>query len=300
MAVKKTSPSIFPHPIDCEKIVGHTDFLKTFMTAWDNRDTHPLHPVWILSGPKGIGKATLAYRLAKQIYGNIGDFFVLDIEHNIDKDGKSKTDSKTISVFTVREMIKKLQVSSMSGGWRVVLVDSVDELRMPEAGNAMLKILEEPPAKTIFFLISNQLANALPTIRSRARIEKLRPLTKTNIQQLCLTYMPESEINDDIINLCNGSFGKIAHLIETGGDKIYIDLLNLLNNKKSTAADIMALSEKIAVSPELYPLLTDAIAHFGLADLYPVAAEIISDMATLNIEARTSIFKIITKIKQCL
>ena len=128
----------FPHPMDNEYLVGHADTLRNFIMAWNQRDTHPIHPVWMLTGPMGIGKATLAYKIAKMVYGNIGDFFIIDQDRNIDKDGKPKPDGKVISVYTVRAMIDKMQMSSMSGDWRVVLIDSVDQLNTA-ASNAILK-----------------------------------------------------------------------------------------------------------------------------------------------------------------
>ena len=154
MAPRKKESCVynFPHPMENEYLVGHTDTLNNFVRAWENRDVHPLHPVWMLTGPMGIGKATLAYKIAKMVYGNVGDFFIIDQEHNIDKDGKPKPDGKVISVYTVRAMIDKMQMSSMSGDWRVILIDSVDQLNTA-ASNAILKLLEEPPAKTLFLLV---------------------------------------------------------------------------------------------------------------------------------------------------
>ena len=115
---KKTVEFNFPHPMDNDVLVGHGDTLQSFMDAWNNRETHPIHPVWMLTGPRGIGKATLAYKIAKMVYGNVGDFFIIDLDRNLDKDGKLKPDGKSISVFTVRAMIERMQMSSMSGQWR--------------------------------------------------------------------------------------------------------------------------------------------------------------------------------------
>ena len=149
MAKKKEVLFEFPKPIDNDCLIGHKNTLQTFVNAWENRDKHPIHPVWMLCGPRGIGKATLAYKIARMVYGNVGDFFIIDMAQNIDERGNLKTDAKAISVHTVRAMIEKMQMSSMSGNWRVVLIDSVDELTVA-AENAVLKLLEEPPQQTLF------------------------------------------------------------------------------------------------------------------------------------------------------
>ncbi len=300
MATKKKEVLFeFPSPMENDYLVGHRDTLKTFMDAWDNRETHPIHPVWMLCGPRGIGKATLAYKIAKQVYGNVGDFFIIDLAHNLDDRGNIKADAKNISVNTVRGMIERMQMSSMSGQWRVVLIDAVDELTVA-AENAILKLLEEPPQQTLFLLVTHQLSNVLPTVRSRARVEKMHPLTMSELRELCARFLGEEQISDEILKLSNGSFGKIANLKATGGDVIYEELLNVLQNKHSTASDIMDVSEKIAMSPALYGIVLDAIAALGLADIYPEANQAISDINRLNLKADITIFKIINEIKKCL
>ena len=246
---KKTSLDYeFPPPMDNDYMVGHSETLRNFVNAWENRETHPIHPVWMLTGPMGIGKATLAYKIAKIVYGNVGDFFIIDQERNIDKDGKIKSDSKTISVYTVRAMMNKMQLSSMSGDWRVVLIDSVDQLNTA-ASNAILKLLEEPPAKTLFLVVVHQLANVLPTVRSRSRVEKMRPLTISQLRELCAKFIPEEDVSTETLKLANGSFGRIANLKKSGGDAIYAELIEILNNKHATSADVMGLAEKIAPAP---------------------------------------------------
>ena len=289
----------FPHPMDNECLVGHADTLRNFISAWDNRDNHPVHPVWMLTGPRGIGKATLAYKIAKMVYGNVGDFFIVDIDRNIDKDGKSKPDGKVISVYTVRAMIDKMQMSSMSGDWRVILIDSVDQLNTA-ASNAILKLLEEPPAKTLFLLVVHQLANVLPTVRSRARVEKMRPLTMSQMRELCAKFIPEDEVSTETLKLSNGSFGKIANLKKSGGDAIYAELIDLLKNKHASTADVMIVAKKIAPEAELHGILLDAIAYFGLAELYPNATRAIADIKNVYLEPEIGIFKIIMEIKKCL
>lgn len=296
---KSTSSYKFPDPIDNDCLIGHGETLRTFTDAWAARDVHPIHPVWMLAGPRGIGKATLAYKIAKMVYGNVGDFFIIDLARNIDKDGKNKSDGKVISVYTVRAMIERMQMSSMSGDWRVVLIDSVDELNTA-ASNAILKLLEEPPAKTLFLLVVHQLSNVLPTVRSRARVEKMRPLTISNLRDLCTKFMPEDDISTDTLRLANGSFGRIANLKKSGGDEIYAELIETLQNPRANAADLMAIAKRIAPDAALHGILLDAIAHFGLAELYPVATHAIADIARIYLEPEIAIFKIITDIKKCL
>ena len=301
MAPRKKAVSTynFPHPMDNDYLVGHGDTLNNFLTAWNNRDTHPIHPVWMLTGTNGIGKATLAYKIAKMVYGNVGDFFIIDQDRNIDKDGKLKPDGKVISVYTVRAMIEKMQMSSMSGDWRVVLIDSVDQLNTA-ASNAILKLLEEPPAKTLFLLVVHQLANVLPTVRSRSRVEKMRPLTISQLRDLCVKFIPDEDISTETLKLANGSFGKIAALKQSGGDEIYAEMIDLLKNTRSTSGDVMTVAKKIAADAALHGILLDAIAYFGLAELYPQATRTINDIKTVYLEPETGIFKIIMEIKKCL
>lgn len=297
---KKTAPIYdFPHPMDNDTLIGHMRTVKNFMDAWNNRERHPIHPVWMLTGPRGIGKATLAYKLARMVYGNVGDFFIIDQSRNIDKDGKSKPDGKEISVYTVRGMIDKMQLSSMSGAWRVVLIDSLDELNKA-ASNAILKLLEEPPEKTLFLLVVHQLANVLPTVRSRARVEKMHPLSISELRDLCIKFMPDADVSSEILRLSNGSFGKIADMKRSGGDVIYDDLIETLQHSGTTSGDLMTIAKKIAPSPELYSIILDAIAYFGLADLYPMATKSIADITQVHLEPETGIFKILMDIKKCL
>ena len=300
MATKKKEVLFeFPNPMDNDCLIGHKNTLKTFMDAWDDRENHPIHPVWMLCGPRGIGKATLAYKIAKQVYGNVGDFFIIDLAHNLDDRGNLKPDAKMISVNTVRNMIDRMQMSSMSGQWRVILIDAVDELTVA-AENAILKLLEEPPQQTLFLLVTHQLSNVLPTVRSRARVEKMHPLTTSELRELCVKFMPDTEISSEILKLSNGSFGKIANLKATGGDIVYEELLNVLQNKHSNASDMMDVAEKIAISPALYGIVLDAIAYLNLADIYPSANQAISDINRLNLKPDITIFKIINEIKKSL
>jgi DNA polymerase-3 subunit delta' len=301
MAPRKSAKAAysFPNPIDNDELVGHTDVWNAFLDAWNARDVHPMHPVWMLTGPRGIGKATLAYKIAKHVYGNVGDFFIIDMAHNIDDKGKAKTDAKLISVHTVRGVIERMQLSSMSGRWRVIVIDSVDELSVA-ASNALLKLLEEPPAQTLFLLVVHQLTSVLPTVRSRARVEKMRPLTIAELRELCARFMGDAEISSETLRLANGSFGRVANLKSLWGDAIYDELVATLDNPQANASDLLAIARKIAPDNALYGILLDVIARFGLAELYPMATQQIANIARINLEPETAIFSIINDIKKCL
>ena len=80
MASKKKQISAynFPHPMDNEYMVGHADTLNNFISAWNQRDARPIHPVWMLTGPRGIGKSTLAYKIAKYFNLSIEEVFIFE------------------------------------------------------------------------------------------------------------------------------------------------------------------------------------------------------------------------------
>ena len=289
----KKSNFYFPKPIDATEVIGHDNTISEFKNAWKLKDEFSIHPVWMFTGTKGIGKATLAHTLAKEVYGNIGDFFLVDIDNNIDKNGALKKDSNIISVYTIRKVIEKLHVSSMSGEWRVVLIDSVDELNK-SASNALLKILEEPPEKTIFFLIVNKLSSVLPTIRSRSRVQKMTPLSNDNLRYLCSKFNISLE-SDSLLEISNGSFGKIAKLKELDGDIIYNDLINFLETKKSF--NIMSIVKKITADIQLYDIVLDVIAYFNLSNLYKEALIKITEMINLHLDPEVTLFDIINEIQ---
>ena len=146
----------------------------------------------------------------------------------------------------------------------------------------------------------HQLANVLPTVRSRARVEKMRPLSISELRDLCVRFMPDEEISTEILRLSNGSFGKIADMKRTGGDDVYDDLITTLQDTSATSSDLMMIAKKIAPNPELYSILLDAIAYFGLADLYPNATKSITATTNVHLEPELGIFKILMDIKKCL
>ena len=157
-----------------------------------------MHHAWLLAGRAGIGKATLAYRLARHVLARPDerDHSGKSLEVPTDSaaarqvaalshpgllvlrrpyDTKSKRFVSAIPVDEVRRLKSFLGLTSGENAWRVVIVDTADELNL-NAANALLKSLEEPPRRALFMLVASEPSGLLPTIRSRCRRLDLQPL----------------------------------------------------------------------------------------------------------------------------
>ena len=161
---------------------------------------------WILAGPEGAGKATLAYRIARALLepsalsdddsfdmpdttrafrliaaGAHPDLFVAERLY----DEKKERHQAEITVETIRKLTSFLNRTASGSGARVAIVDTADDMNR-NAANALLKALEEPPAGTTLLLLSSAPGRLLPTIRSRCRRVDLSPLENSDIEQLLL------------------------------------------------------------------------------------------------------------------
>lgn len=177
-------------------LIGHQTPEEAFLEAWA---AGRLHHAWLLAGPQGMGKAAFAARAARFLVthgqggegtppvplddmgdaaadrlvaaGNHPEMLLLTRQP---KD-KSKDLARNITIDQVRGMIRRLHFSLSLGDWRVIVVDAIDDLET-DAANALLKTLEEPPAQTVFFLVSHSPGRLLPTIRSRCRTLRFQPV----------------------------------------------------------------------------------------------------------------------------
>jgi len=192
----------FPHPRATTRLFGHETAERALADAFASGR---MHHGWLLSGPEGIGKATLAYRFARFVLADPASRDMLGGSLDIPDDDpaarqvralshpgllvvrraydtKTKRFPTTIAVDEVRRLKTFLGRTSDSGVWRVVIVDRADELNI-SAANALLKSLEEPPARTIFLLVSSAPGRLLATIRSRVRSLEMAPLSGTPLRQ---------------------------------------------------------------------------------------------------------------------
>ncbi|MEO5805146.1 AAA family ATPase [Devosia sp.] len=156
----------------------------------------------LLHGPQGIGKATLAFQLARTILTATGDEDGHRVSEQIASGAhpnvrvlrRAPKDAKgfytVIRVDEVRELRARLQQTRGRQGQRIAIVDSIDDCN-PSAANALLKTLEEPPADTTFFLISHRPGQLLPTIRSRCHSIALRPIADGDVRDILLAQRPE-------------------------------------------------------------------------------------------------------------
>jgi len=190
-------------PRETVALCGHVEAERALLTAYKSgRMPH----AWLIGGPPGIGKATLAYRLARFVLAHPdaqapavqkakslgvaddhpvarriaaqaqGDLLVLERVLN-EQTGKLYT---VIRVDDVRKAVPFFGSTAGAGGWRIAIVDAVDDLQR-EGANALLKVLEEPPPRALLLLVSHAPGRELPTIRSRCRRLLLRPLADADV-----------------------------------------------------------------------------------------------------------------------
>jgi DNA polymerase-3 subunit delta' len=202
MSKKGDDTALARQPRETVSLYGHQDAEAALLEAY--RGGQFPH-AWLIGGPHGIGKATLAYRMARFVLAqplpaapsvqNATSLAVdashpaarhiaaathgglLVLERTLNDRGVLRTE---ISVEDARATISFFGSTSADGGWRICIVDTVDELNANSA-NALLKVLEEPPARSLFLLISNAPARVLPTIQSRCRKLLLRPLEAADV-----------------------------------------------------------------------------------------------------------------------
>ncbi|HEX9169330.1 MAG TPA: DNA polymerase III subunit delta' [Roseiarcus sp.] len=209
-----------PHPRHAASLVGHRAAEQELLSAY--RQSRLAH-AWLIGGREGIGKATLAWRFARFVLANpdpaaaaVRDAQDLHVEPShpaarllaqlahpdfalIRRDWQAATKrlASEISVDAVRLGLQVFQLSAAFGGWRVAIVDSAEDLNRNSA-NALLKMVEEPPQRSLILIVSHRPGQVLATIRSRCRRLRLDPLAEDEIIEAAVSLgSPWSEVARD-------------------------------------------------------------------------------------------------------
>lgn len=228
-----------PHPRETLDLVGHEPAQQVFLEAVRQGR---LHHAWLIGGPEGVGKATLAYRMARLVLSG-ADRLDLPAGHSVVRqiaaqahpdllvlrrpwDDKTKRLKTVLPVDEVRRLAGFFGRHAGAGGWRVVIVDAADHMN-PNAANALLKVLEEPPKRALLLLISHAPARMLPTIRSRCRTLTLRPLAPEALAEVVNRHLdaPLAEADRVLLaHLSRGSAGRALQLASQDGMGFYREL----------------------------------------------------------------------------
>jgi hypothetical protein len=231
-AVSSPPPDSLSRPDLTLPILGHSgqeaDFIDALMSG-------RMHHAWLIHGPQGVGKAKFAHHASAFLMASQarldGLGLMVDpkdpqarlldqgahpdaawLDRATGQDGKKLP--RTIPVAQVRGLLHQLDSTPAYGGWRTIVIDSLDALNR-EGANALLKPLEEPPRQTVIFLVAHSLGAVLPTIRSRCRHLQFGPLDAASMQQLVGQLAPPDLDPVSVrlaVELANGRAGLFASL----------------------------------------------------------------------------------------
>lgn len=264
----------FPHPRETRELFGHGEAERELAAAFAGGR---MHHGWLLAGAEGIGKATLAYRLARHVLaapeerdafgGSLGvpgdcsaarqiaamahpGLLVLRRPY----DTKTKRFAATLPVDEVRRLKGFLGLTGGEGQWRVVIVDTADELNL-NAANALLKSLEEPPQRALFLLVTSEPGRLLPTIRSRCRKLELRALEEGDLRRAVSAALLAVEKDEptaaqwtQLQRLADGSVRRALQLFANGGLDLYAEVEKLLGLlPKVDWAGVHSLADSMAL-----------------------------------------------------
>jgi len=278
---------IAPEPRTNPDLVGHEDAARSLEAA---ARSGRLHHAWLIAGPPGVGKATLAYRFARWLLagrpesvagqpplflppehpvfrrvaaGAHADLFTL--EPNTGERGRKEL----LRAEDARAAVRFLAHTAAEGGWRVVVMDQAERTDRAAVQNILLKTLEEPPPRTVLLLVANQPDRLLPTIRSRCRRLDLFPLPETELAGLLarlLPEMPESE-RTGLVRIADGAPGQALALAEGEGlelqalvDQVFAALPRLDPRQAHGIADQVASRRDGAALATFMALLRRALA----------------------------------------
>ncbi len=271
-----------PHPRDQYAFFGHREGEEALI---EGLRSGRLHHAWLIGGPQGIGKATLAYRLARAVLAprraNDPSPARLDVAPDTSVARQisalshpnlsvlrrapatdKKAASTTIPVDAVRKALNMFGSTAADGGYRVCIVDSAEDLTISSA-NALLKVIEEPPPRSLFLIVSHAPQRVLPTIRSRCRRLLLRPLAEGEVRSAIRSLgEPWATVPDELLDQAmpygEGSVRRTLELLDADKVAFVEQVTRLLDGlPKADAKQIYALAEALS--------RRDADDSYGLA-----------------------------------
>jgi DNA polymerase-3 subunit delta' len=274
MSPRQTESEIAaPHPRETSVLFGHREAEAALLSAYKSgRIAH----AWLIGGAQGIGKATLAYRMARFVLthrdplsATVQRAETLAIDPNapaarhiasgahggllaLERTANDKGVLRTvITVEETRETISFFGSTAAVEGWRVCIVDTVDELN-PNAANALLKILEEPPQQSLFLLVSHAPARVLPTIQSRCRKLPLRPLSTEDVIRAAALAISRNSDDPALNEAAAASEGSVARALTLlGGDALKLQQRTaalLANLQRLDPRELHALGDAMGLS----------------------------------------------------
>jgi len=310
-------------------IVGQDKAVAAFASAWASRK---LHHAWLLAGPRGVGKASFAHAAARRVLADAtGPQSALpglatDDAHPMVKlveagshpdmrrlerlvNEKTGNLARNISVDQVRGLAELFDLSPAMSDWRAVIIDSVDELEASGA-NALLKMLEEPPPNSLFFLVSHAPGRLLPTIRSRCRRLDFQALDDDAMTSILELQAPEVSPAEraKIIAMAGGSAGRALAFAELGLARLEDDALAILRRGDPTNARRSELAldlgkrgagERYTAFLDLAPSLiarearqTDGSKRERALDAYAKARELAMIAPRLSLDPAATVFQL--------
>jgi DNA polymerase III subunit delta' len=291
-----------PHPRLATELCGQDAAEKALLNAYRSGR---MHHAWIIAGRPGIGKATLAYRFARFLaafpdpassdVANASDLTVpadnararqvtadaypdlCVVRRSSRDDGKAY--SGEIRVSDVRRVTHLFGSTAAAGGWRIAIIDCLDDMNI-NAANALLKVLEEPPRRAVFLIISHAPGSALPTIRSRCRTLMLRPLAADVISRITGRMEPWSAMRESLhAEAAEGADGSIHNALKLLDEdtiafrrKIH-SVLDALPNAGSQAVQELANAVDGRGGAERMEVLKHTLEDFLSARLHGAAGQ---------------------------
>ena len=255
-----------PPPMASPRLVGHQPLLETMLAEFA---AGKMHHATILSGPQGIGKATLAFHFARQVFADAGELnasekieagthpSLMHVTRSVNEDTKKfRTEIVIADVHRANYFLSR---TASGGGTRIIIIDPADDMNR-NAANALLKNLEEPPQKTHYFLISHVAGRLLPTIRSRCRIVDVPQLTEAEVTEVLTRNLGlDAEEAAALARHADGSVRQAMVMARYGGMDIVAALYHFGTNKKFDAIAAQALATAVSdrEGEQRYLMLTD-------------------------------------------